>query len=1453
MSTALTRFETALTNAGCSRGYNGSWTCPAHDDNTPSLSVTLAQPSGKVLVYCHAKCETAAVLEKLGLGSDALNPDRVTPTWAADGHTTGIYTYYDESGQPLYVVHRGEGKKFRQSLPDGTPGLGDVRRVLFNLPAVLTQIAVGGTVDLCEGEKDVLALYHSGAVATCNSGGSAGWKDVLADSLTGAAHVRVWRDRDEPGTKWARLVTASLAKREIHYSVVEAAEGKDAWDHLAAGYGLDEAVTADLSAEDTADNGGVKRHQTGDVSKDGRVKVIVSSHGESADWLRTQLGTGPLSGIFERDGRLVRVPRIGEHGYEQPAEGPDAGPARVDQLSINQVRAMLDVRYDCGANKESTATDGSKRYGWENKLFPKPSVESAVTGAEMGEGAPSVHRLTGITHTPAVRPDWSVLDTPGYDAGTGLLYLPDPSLGPVTVPDAPSADQIKRARDLMLEPVAEFPFVGEDHRANWCGAMLTPLLRRVLPPPYPMLVVTATNRGSGKGFLAGMLRKVHGGVLRAEMPRDSEEMRKQITALLLNSTAPVITWDNLTGVVRSPVLEALLTTDEHSDRELGANRNVVLSNDRLWTATGNNASFGGDLDRRTLAVALDPPGPDQHKRTDFRLKPMEWIVSERAAYLGALLTLVRGWHLDGAPLAQTRSDDYGDWSAAVSGILQWAEVPGTFGGGSDSVRDEDTADWADFLRAVYRVMGGAPFLVRELVARIGNPGVSPGLAPEELPGDLADLFARSVHSKGGFIRSLGKWFRNRDGRYSDGWKSEMIPDKRNGNKHRVCPPGDSSLKMSDSPVIVASVGEGSVGVGGEPEGLEKILSPESGVVPTAAPVSGGAACLPLIPHSHRVGYTDIVTLREPLGFDLETADADKLYTGGHEGPFVRLSGVIGTDADETVIEANDGSTPLTVTDRLTRAESVYGHNILGFDLQALARHEGAPYMELTAGAVDTLVLARLTDPPGAKGMKPWSVRGYYGLDAVAARMELPGKTADLKALVKEHGGYDRIPMDDERYTEYLRGDLTATRAVYERFVADGALTPYALREMKVVALQNLMTVNGCRVDTRLLGERVDGEALRRREAVGQLAAEYGLPVTDGAGRPSAKPWTTKLGKAAIVAAFEREGAPYVPRTATGAPKLGKDSLGSGTWMDHTGEARPGVLAVYGHLPGVRRIVDLLLLASGAADKYAEITKYLTDGGRVHPKVGASQASGRWAYIEPSLTNVGKRGHALEQREVIVPEPGHVILTFDFDQVDMRGVAGHSRDTEYAKLFEPGRDAHSEIADTVFGRHDGEWRENSKAIGHGWNYGRGVKAISESRGLPLDMVQAFDQTMRDRFPRLSEWKREVADLGSSGALLDNGFGRLMRCDPQRAYTQAPALMGQGSARDIMCEGLLRLPSELWPMLRLVVHDEIVMSVPEADQEDVRRMVLDAFTMEFKGVPVTAGASQPGKNWRAAYGK
>jgi DNA polymerase-1 len=130
---------------------------------------------------------------------------------------------------------------------------------------------------------------------------------------------------------------------------------------------------------------------------------------------------------------------------------------------------------------------------------------------------------------------------------------------------------------------------------------------------------------------------------------------------------------------------------------------------------------------------------------------------------------------------------------------------------------------------------------------------------------------------------------------------------------------------------------------------------------------------------------------------------------------------------------------------------------------------------------------------------------------------------------------------------------------------------------------------------------------------------------------------------------------------------------------------------------------------------------------------------------------------------------------------------------------------------------------------------------------------FDQLMRDRFPRLVEWREEVRALAGSGALLDNGFGRMMRPDPQRAHTQGPALMGQGAARDIMMTGLLRLPGEILPMLRAQVHDEIVLSVPADRAEEIGRAVVEALSFEWRGVPITADVSRPGTDWSKVYEK
>jgi hypothetical protein len=100
---------------------------------------------------------------------------------------------------------------------------------------------------------------------------------------------------------------------------------------------------------------------------------------------------------------------------------------------------------------------------------------------------------------------------------------------------------------------------------------------------------------------------------------------------------------------------------------------------------------------------------------------------------------------------------------------------------------------------------------------------------------------------------------------------------------------------------------------------------------------------------------------------------------------------------------------------------------------------------------------------------------------------------------------------------------------------------------------------------------------------------------------------------------------------------------------------------------------------------------------------------------------------------------------------------------------------------------------------------------------------------------------------------------MRVDPRRAYTQAPALMGQGTARDILVEGLLRLPDEYIPWMRGVVHDEVIFNVPEARVQECIETVTAALTFDLAevstlhSVPITTGASKPAKSWDGCYAK
>ena len=121
--------------------------------------------------------------------------------------------------------------------------------MLFRLPEVIAAVEAGLTVYIAEGEKDVLALEAVGEVATCNPMGAGKWRETYSKVLHGADVVIV-QDRDDKGREHAAKVSASLDGIAASVRIVEAAEDKDAADHLAAGLSVDDFVRVEPDDRD---------------------------------------------------------------------------------------------------------------------------------------------------------------------------------------------------------------------------------------------------------------------------------------------------------------------------------------------------------------------------------------------------------------------------------------------------------------------------------------------------------------------------------------------------------------------------------------------------------------------------------------------------------------------------------------------------------------------------------------------------------------------------------------------------------------------------------------------------------------------------------------------------------------------------------------------------------------------------------------------------------------------------------------------------------------------------------------------------------------------------------------------------------------------------------------------------------------------------------------------------
>lgn len=563
--------------------------------------------------------------------------------------------------------------------------------------------------------------------------------------------------------------------------------------------------------------------------------------------------------------------------------------------------------------------------------------------------------------------------------------------------------------------------------------------------------------------------------------------------------------------------------------------------------------------------------------------------------------------------------------------------------------------------------------------------------------------------------------------------------------------------------------------------------------------------------------------------DIETGSADGLYRRDPDPSYVRLVGT-GDDLHGAVVPR----TPYV---------TVNGHF---FDFPALDRHRGIPVEQTIPFSRDLRVAAFQHDPPTTYETSPGPGFKAYSVEALAQRYLGEDAKSDLgKERAKEYGGWDAIPVDDSRYLQYLRSDLDVTRRLDEAIPYD----PYERREAWVATVTARATLSGFAVDVPGLTARAAHLARRAEDGRTLLAERFGFPLTDKAGKLSKAPQRTNAGKAALEAALAEFGVDTAawPRNKDGSLSLAKDVLATVVeW------ARA---AVHPCLPVVEAVQEM----NGIRNNAANVLRCVTSEGRVHPQFLPFQSTGRWSVLEPGLT-VLKKGTPDSERAFLVADPGHVLVSIDADQVDIRCAAAHAQDPALiALLNDPSRDIHGEIA--AMSGVDRKW---AKTLDLGWLYGRSAKGMAENTpGVTPQAAYAVTGYMAGAFPGVTAWQRRVRERGEAGVLLGNGFGRRLRVDPKRAYTQAPAMIGQSTTRDIVAECLIdlaRKAPDILPLVKVVVHDEVVVQAREEDAEEVARTVQDCMSREWApegaSIPVsfTAGQGKPfvfGKRWSDLY--
>jgi DNA polymerase-1 len=532
---------------------------------------------------------------------------------------------------------------------------------------------------------------------------------------------------------------------------------------------------------------------------------------------------------------------------------------------------------------------------------------------------------------------------------------------------------------------------------------------------------------------------------------------------------------------------------------------------------------------------------------------------------------------------------------------------------------------------------------------------------------------------------------------------------------------------------------------------------------------------------------------------------------------------LGAPKQVTLAELREVLGPLLVDPRITKL----GHELDETEI-LLARHD----LPIRGPIFDTLITSWLLDPEAPNDLSMLAKR-ELDVNLPVAEAAKKGKESPLDSLDVEAAKNMLAP----------RGEAVQSLAdrIAPRLEAEGLAKLWHEVEAPLARVLAQIELEGVLVDTsrlQTIGRRAE-EELRALEAKAKAVVGHDFILR------SRDQLETIL--------FDELKLPVLKKTSKGGRSTDAEVLEE--------------LAVDHELPRVLlEFREIDKLKGTYVDALPRFVNEKT--GRIHTRFHqAGAATGRLASSDPNLQNIPIRTPlGREIRSAFVAPKGHLLLSADYSQIELRVLAHLSQDPMLLEAYRTNDDVHALTASVVFGVPRSEvtadMRRQAKTVNFGVIYGMGDNALARQLGIEKKEATRFIENYFTRYQGVARFMAQTVEAAKKGEAVRTMLGRrrflpnlhsanrALRFEAERIAKNTPI---QGTAADILKVAMVRLGQDPPPGTKMIltVHDELVFEVEEARAEEAKARVREVMESSTKlDVPLLVEAGT-GASWDAAH--